>query len=56
MIALNDFFLNILNKDISLEEVFNNDDKLLQFHEWFIEEVITNIILQPIVMGIMEMI
>ena len=52
MIALNDFILNILNKDISLEEVFNNDDKLLQyFMNDFMKEVISNILLQPIVYG-----
>ena len=52
MIALNDFILNILNKDISLEEVFNNDDKLLQyFMNDFMKEVISNIIIQPILYG-----
>ena len=52
MIALNDFILNILNKDISLEEVFNNDDKLLQyFMNDFMKDVINNIIIQPIVYG-----
>ena len=52
MKALNDFILNILNKDISLEEVFNNDEKLLQyFMNDFMKEVINNIIIQPIVYG-----
>ena len=52
MIALNDFISNILDKDISLEEVFNNDEKLLQyFMNDFMKEVINNIIIQPIVYG-----
>ena len=52
MIALNNFISNILRKDEPLEEVFNQDEKLLQyFMTDCLKEVINNILLQPIVYG-----
>ena len=52
MTALNNFILNILKKNNSLEEVLNQDEQLLQyFMNDFMNEVISNILNQPIVYG-----
>ena len=52
MKKLNKFIIGILTKNETLEEVFNQDQKALQyFMADFMTEVITNILYQPIVYG-----
>ena len=52
MKTLNQIILDILNKENSLEEAFNKDEKLLKyFMTDFMQEVISNILNQPIVYG-----
>ena len=51
MKSLNNLLLNILSKDLTLEEIFN-DEKILQyFMTDFMKEVIQNILIQPVVYG-----
>ena len=52
MKTLNDFILNILEKDISLEETFNKDEKILNyFMNEFIADTINFITIQPFIYG-----
>ena len=52
MIKLNNFLLDILKNNDSLEEALNQDEKILQyFMTEFMKDVIYNITIQPIVYG-----
>ena len=52
MQKLNNFITDILNKNETLEEALNKDEKTLQYFMGdFFKEVITNILYQPIVYG-----
>ena len=47
----NNIILSILSKDLSLEEIFNNEKILQYFMTDFMKDVIQNILVQPIVYG-----
>ena len=50
--SLNNFLLNILGKNLTLEEIFNQDEKLLQyFMNDFMKDVIQYILMQPVLYG-----